>query len=47
MNPMSSVEMVSFSGWLKDKFDVVMSYSKTCLKRPLKNGQNKGLKDKW
>ena len=22
-------------------------YSKTCLKRPLKNRQNKGLKDKW
>ena len=22
-------------------------YSKTCLKRPLKNSQNKGLKDKW
>ena len=24
-----------------------MCYSKTCLKRPLKNRQNKGLKDKW
>ena len=23
------------------------NYSKTCLKRPLKNRQNKGLKDKW
>ena len=22
-------------------------YSKTCLKRPLKNGQSEGLKDKW
>ena len=22
-------------------------YSKTCLKQPLKNRQNKGLKDKW
>ena len=22
-------------------------YNKTCLKRPLKNRQNKGLKDKW
>ena len=22
-------------------------YSKTCLKRPLKNRQNKSLKDKW
>ena len=22
-------------------------YSKTCLKLPLKNRQNKGLKDKW
>ena len=22
-------------------------YSKTCLKRPLKNRKNKGLKDKW
>ena len=22
-------------------------YSKTCLKRPLKNRRNKGLKDKW
>ena len=24
-----------------------MNYSKTCRKRPLKNRQNKGLKDKW
>ena len=24
-----------------------LQYSKTCLKRPLKNRQNKGLKDKW
>ena len=23
------------------------NYSKTCLKRPLKNRQNKGLNDKW
>ena len=23
------------------------AYSKTCVKRPLKNGQNKDLKDKW
>ena len=22
-------------------------YSKTCIKRPLKNRQNKGLNDKW
>ena len=25
----------------------ISKYSKTCLKRPLKKGQNKGLKDKW
>ena len=25
----------------------LMVYSKTCLKRPLKNRQNKGIKDKW
>ena len=25
----------------------VKMYSKTCLKRPLKNRQNKGLEDKW
>ena len=24
-----------------------LKYSKTCVKRPLKNRQNKGLKDKW
>ena len=30
----------------KDKY-LKVSYSKTCLKRPLKNRQNKGLKDKW
>ena len=27
--------------------DVLRRYSKTCLKRPLKNRQNKCLKDKW
>ena len=27
-------------------FTYKMQYSKTCLKRPLKNRQNKGLKDK-
>ena len=26
---------------------VQMRYSKTCVKRPLKNRQNKGLTDKW
>ena len=25
----------------------ILTYSKTCLKQPLKNKQNKGLKDKW
>ena len=28
-------------------FGDVIEYSKTCLKRPLKSKQNKGLKDKW
>ena len=26
---------------------IQIQYSKTCVKRPLKNRQNKGLKDKW
>ena len=30
--------------WYKQVLNV---YSKTCLKRPLKNRQNKGLKHKW
>ena len=25
----------------------IITYSKTCLKRPLENRQNKGLRDKW
>ena len=28
-------------------YQVVPNYSKTCLKRPLKNRQNKGLNGKW
>ena len=27
--------------------EIFETYSKTCLKRPLKNRQNIGLKDKW
>ena len=34
-------------GSKKDKTIKKISYSKTCLKRPLKNRQNNGLKDNW
>ena len=33
-----------FSALFEENSD---NYSKTCLKRPLKNRQNKGLEDKW
>ena len=36
----------SIYGRLKPYFCLV-EYSKTCLKRPLKNRQNKDLYDKW
>ena len=34
--------------WLfKQKLQLLWLYSETCHKRSLKNGQNKGLKDRW
>ena len=32
---------------LKNECHLLLRYSKTCLKQPLKDRQNKGLKDKW
>ena len=42
MNHISNVEV-----HLKDRNGNVIIYSKTCVKRPLKNRQNKDLDDKW
>ena len=40
---------VNYNPFLKRKLNLLVFfiYSKPCLKRPLKNRQNKGRKDKW
>ena len=39
--------IVDFPTFAKSLFCTVTLYSKTCVKRPLKNRQNKDLNDKW
>ena len=45
VNPLSEVESVQSTEGSNYRYTV--SYSKTCVKRPLKNRQNKDLYDKW
>ena len=33
--------------WVNIVFNVINEYSKACVKRSLKNNQNKNLNDKW
>ena len=42
------IRIKSFISFLTANFTTLFpKYSRTCLKPPLKNRQNKGLKDKW
>ena len=44
----SGIPMKAFQyQWNSHERNPLPVYSKTCLKRPLKNRQNKGLKDRW
>ena len=44
---MESIDIGREAEKLREYLPELATYSKTCLKRPLKNRQNKDLTDKW